>query len=62
MENMDRVTESMARIEQEPGMAAWEETHFPLWEKQVIRSKQLWQAELEQRDHERLMRDAVEAD
>ncbi len=35
---------------------------FELWEKQMARRKQLWQAELLDREHERLMRESVQAD
>jgi len=62
MDSTGRVAARMARIEKRPGMAAWEEKHFALWEKQLATRKQSWNAELAQQDHERRMRDAVEAD
>lgn len=57
----DKVAARMTRIEKRVGYAEREARHFEQWEKQVARRKQIWSAELFDREHECLMAQAVEA-
>lgn len=58
----DKVAARMARIERRKGYAEREARHFELWEKQMGGRKEVWNAMQFDREHERLMRQAVEGD
>lgn len=57
----DKVAARMARIEKRAGYAEREARHFEQWEQQMGHRKAVWNAELFDREHERLMREAVQA-
>jgi hypothetical protein len=51
----------MARIEKREGYAGREARHFAQWEKEMTRTKEVWNAFVFDREHERLVREVVEA-